>query len=113
MRIKRDKIEVLLAHFLLYVEDPGIDLKGAPGRFAWFLAMLKSSAIKTLSRRARIFAVDFHLCKKLRADKIEIRIGVDCFCYSPACAGVHLDSLRPSFVGLPSYTQGPSRYTRV
>jgi len=46
-----------------------------------------------------------HLRKELRADKIEIRIGINRFCYSPACAGVHLDSVRPSFVGLSQYTR--------
>ena len=35
-----DKIEVLLAHFPLYAEDLGIDLKEPPGRFKWFLASI-------------------------------------------------------------------------
>jgi len=56
-------------------------------------------------KRYTLVMFAFHLCKELQSDKIEIRIGVDCFCYSPACAGVHLDSVRPSFVGLSQYTR--------
>jgi hypothetical protein len=44
-----------------------------------------------------------YLREELRADKIEICIGLDRFYYSLACADIHLESVRPCDVGLPPY----------
>jgi len=44
-----------------------------------------------------------HLREELRADKIEIRAGLNRLCHSPACAGFHLESVRPCDVGLSPY----------
>jgi hypothetical protein len=51
-------------------------------------------------KRYTLVMLAFHLCKELQSDKIEIRIGVDCLYCSLDCASVHLDSVRPLYVGL-------------